>query len=44
MPFIENDSLKETQQEHKQALTHWVNGQRSLQEIKTQLKSKNFKV
>ncbi|RCH89297.1 hypothetical protein CU097_005028 [Rhizopus azygosporus] len=41
---FENDSLKETQQEHKQALTHWVNGQRSLQEIKTQLKSKNFKL
>lgn len=41
---IENGSLKDIQQGHQDVLSVWTNGQQSLQDIKNQLKLKNFKV
>ncbi|CAO3681162.1 unnamed protein product [Rhizopus stolonifer] len=40
---FENGSLKEIQQDHQKAMSAWTHGQQSLQDINTQLKSKNFK-
>ncbi|KAG0846405.1 hypothetical protein G6F26_002000 [Rhizopus arrhizus] len=40
---FENGSLKDIQQGHQDVLSVWTNGQQSLQDIKNQLKLKNFK-